>query len=144
MSTGLLDPMLDDPCQTGLISGFCSSGLNSRHGLPSDSTSRWTPLLRRTVPLITARGGLSPPEYTTCLAHKKKGLALLQVPLSSGIARIIHGSPRFSNEASVCVSRRPKPAGAGAPPPYPRCAWPSCGGDQGPHEKFNARSPTAW
>ena len=40
------------------------------HQLPSDSTSRWTPLLRLAVPVITARRGLSPPRCTTCLAHQ--------------------------------------------------------------------------
>ena len=66
--------MLDCPCARGLVSGSCSSGLNSRHGgkppsLPSDSASRPTPLLRRTVPLVAARRGLAPPKHTTCLAH---------------------------------------------------------------------------
>ena len=55
-----------------VVTGPCSSVLNTHHGLPSDSTSRWTPLLRRTVPLTTARRGLSPPKHSTCVAHIKK------------------------------------------------------------------------
>ena len=39
------------------------------HQLPSDSTSRWTPLLRLTNRLNSARSGLAPPSSTSCLAH---------------------------------------------------------------------------
>ena len=46
--------------------------------LPSDSASQRTPLLRLAVPVITARRGLAPPRFTTCLAHKSKP------PLKSG------------------------------------------------------------
>jgi len=47
---GRLGPLPDHPRRVGLVSGSCSSGLNSRPGgkppsLPSDSASRPTPLL---------------------------------------------------------------------------------------------------
>ena len=57
------------PSGDSLISGFCSSRPKFRHQLPSDSISRWTPLHRRTVPVTSACGGLSPLEGTPCLAH---------------------------------------------------------------------------
>jgi hypothetical protein len=59
------------PLSRSLVSGFCSSGPGCRRRLPSDSTSRWTPLPRRAVPITSVRRGVSPPEYVTCLAHKK-------------------------------------------------------------------------
>src|SRR5580704_1924545 len=88
-----LDPLLDHPHHAGLLSGFCSSGLNSRHGLPSDSASRPTPLLRRTVPLITARRGLAPPRHTTCVAHNRVGGGLR--PPSSHTTGRTHRIRRF-------------------------------------------------
>ncbi len=65
------------PCIRFLFVGseFC-------HKLPSDSTSRWTPLLRLAVPVITARRGLSPPRCTTCLAHQKRPQGLTSWPLN--------------------------------------------------------------
>ncbi len=65
------------PRCAGLLSGFCSSGpsfasLPSGRPLPSDSASRRTPLLWLAVPVITARKGLAPSRYTTCLAHNEK------------------------------------------------------------------------
>src|SRR5438270_1029759 len=42
-----LQPLLDCPRRAGLISDSCSSSPSCRHRLPSDSTSRWTPLPRR-------------------------------------------------------------------------------------------------
>ena len=39
-------------------------------GFNRAATVHWTPG-RRTVPLITARRGLSPPKHSTCVAHKK-------------------------------------------------------------------------
>jgi len=76
-------PLLSDPCHGGLVSGFCSSDLSSRHQLPSDSTSRWTPLLRRTVPLTAARRGLAPPAHETCLAHNEGWHAMARGPTHS-------------------------------------------------------------
>ena len=39
--------------------------------LPSDSTSRWTPLPSANASCYRARSGLSPPSYRPCRAHKK-------------------------------------------------------------------------
>ena len=39
------------------------------HRLPSDSTSRWTPLPRLAVPILTARKGLSPSRTLPCLTY---------------------------------------------------------------------------
>jgi hypothetical protein len=68
---GRLGPLPDHPCRAGLLSDSCSSGLNCRRRLPSDSASGRTPLPARTVPLITARRGFPFPESMTCLAHNK-------------------------------------------------------------------------
>ncbi len=56
------------PRCSGLLSGFCSSDPEFRLTLPSDSASRRTPLLRRTVPTVTARSGLSPYGIAPCPA----------------------------------------------------------------------------
>ena len=40
--------------------------------LPSDSTSRWTPLPSANASCYRARSGLSPPSYRPCRAHKKE------------------------------------------------------------------------
>ena len=40
--------------------------------LPSDSTSRWTPLPSANASCYRARSGLSPPSYRPCRAHAKK------------------------------------------------------------------------
>src|SRR5438270_10641374 len=60
--------------------------------LPSDSASRPTPLLRRTVPLITARRGLSPPKHTTCVAHNDEAVPAPR-PAPLLILLIIAGGP---------------------------------------------------
>ena len=39
--------------------------------LPSDSTSRWTPLPSANASCYRARSGLSPPSYRPCWAHQK-------------------------------------------------------------------------
>ncbi len=77
MTIGPPHPLLGYPAVRGLLSGSCSSSpsfasLPPGRPLPSDSTSRWTPLLWLAVPVITARRGLSPSRYTTCLAHQKR------------------------------------------------------------------------
>jgi hypothetical protein len=53
----------------GLISGSVRRVRDQRHRLPSDSASRRTPLPSLAVPITMARRGLSPPTFTTCLAH---------------------------------------------------------------------------
>ena len=40
--------------------------------LPSDSTSRWTPLPSANASCYRARSGLSPPSYRPCWAHHQK------------------------------------------------------------------------
>ena len=42
--------------------------------LPSDSTSRWTPLPSANTSCYRACSGLSPPSYRPCWAHRKKDL----------------------------------------------------------------------
>ena len=42
--------------------------------LPSDSTSRWTPLPSANASCYRARSGLSPPSYRPCWAHSKSTL----------------------------------------------------------------------
>lgn len=44
--------------------------------LPSDSTSRWTPLPSANASYCRARSGLSPPSYCPCRAHHSKEPAL--------------------------------------------------------------------
>jgi hypothetical protein len=77
--------------------------------LPSDSASRLTPLLRPTVPLITARRGLSPPKHATCVAHKKSRTAEdLQCGLAEEETRLVARSnpeafsPLAHGEDSQC------------------------------------------
>ena len=49
------------------------SALRSLHiRLPSDSTSRWTPLPSANSSYCQVCGGLSPPSYCPCRAHKQK------------------------------------------------------------------------
>jgi hypothetical protein len=50
------------------------------HQLPSDSTSRRTPLYRLAVPITTARRGLSPPRTAPCLAHNYYRLKAVGLP----------------------------------------------------------------
>src|SRR5215218_5825749 len=62
------------------------------HRLPSDPASRRTPLPSLAVPVISARRGLSPPTFTTCLAHKRRGgppgeRAALLMGVRGGIGR---------------------------------------------------------
>ena len=44
--------------------------------LPSDSTSRWTPLPSANASCYRARSGLSPPSYRPCWAHNKYALGI--------------------------------------------------------------------
>ena len=46
--------------------------------LPSDSTSRWTPLPSANASYHRAHSGLSPPSYCPCRAHQKESGALLR------------------------------------------------------------------
>ncbi|HZK24880.1 MAG TPA: hypothetical protein VFC74_05790, partial [Oscillospiraceae bacterium] len=43
--------------------------------LPSDSTSRWTPLPLANGSHCKAHSGLSPPSYRPCRAHQKEKYA---------------------------------------------------------------------
>ena len=52
---------------------FVSSGFCLR--LPSDSTSRWTPLPLANSSYYQACSGLSPPSYRPCRAHIENGTA---------------------------------------------------------------------
>ena len=54
-------------------SGFCLR-------LPSDSTSRWTPLPLANSSCCQVCSGLSPPSYRTCRAHRQKGVRLIVPP----------------------------------------------------------------
>ena len=103
------------PRCAGLLSGSCSSSpsfayLSLDRPLPSDSASRRTPLLRLAVPAISARRGLSPPRYTTCLAHR--------------IAR----GPGSQGPALASVSVTTKPRTSRLPPA--RAAWLKPRGEQ--------------
>jgi len=60
------------PCGNSLIRFLFVITL-LRHQLPSDSTSRWITLPRLTVPIDTARSGLSPPRNAPCLASRRRG-----------------------------------------------------------------------
>ena len=57
--------------------------------LPSDSTSRWTPLPSANRSYCQACSGLSPPSYCPCRAHYKKAtksfllIAFLKIPIPS-------------------------------------------------------------
>jgi len=53
--------------------GFCLK-------LPSDSTSRWTPLLSANGSHCQAHSGLSPPSYCPCRAHPKTGQGINPLP----------------------------------------------------------------
>ena len=64
---GLPRPWPGCPHHTGLISASCTSPPRFRHRLSSDPTSRWAPLPRRMVPVITVHRGLSPPECISLL-----------------------------------------------------------------------------
>jgi hypothetical protein len=55
------------PCMQFL---FVGAGLCLR--LPSDSTSRWTPLPLANGSYYQAHSGLSPPSYCTCRANQTK------------------------------------------------------------------------
>ncbi len=48
--------------------------------LPSDSTSRWTPLSFANSSYCQACSGLSPPSYHPCRAHIRRRLGLLSQP----------------------------------------------------------------
>ena len=71
------------PYNNSLISDFCSSQPLFCHQLPSDSTSRWTPLPRLAIPIDTARSGLTPHRNTPCLATRKPAALLRQTPLGT-------------------------------------------------------------
>ena len=69
--------------------------------LPSDSTSRWTPLPSANSSHCKACNGLSPSSLCTCRAHIKKGLRKFRKPLntlSSGASvRIRTGDLRITS-----------------------------------------------
>src|SRR5699024_2076308 len=56
--------------------------------LPSDSTSRWTPLPSANSSYCQACSGLSPPSYRPCWAHNEKGQGLKLPVLSKPLAGI--------------------------------------------------------
>ena len=58
------------PRQPSMRFLFIGPGLCLR--LPSDSTSRWTPLPSTNGSHCQAHSGLSPPSYHPCRAHKQK------------------------------------------------------------------------
>ena len=51
--------------------------------LPSDSTSRWTPLSFTNSSYCQVCSGLSPPSYHPCRAHQKKGWSQMRPALFS-------------------------------------------------------------
>ncbi len=91
-----------------LLSGFCSSGpsfasLPSGRPLPSDSASRRTPLLWLAVPVITARKGLAPSRYTTCLAQSGRRGPHGPRPPTPPYVLIVYGGSLYGC-ISACVS----------------------------------------
>ncbi|KIO64001.1 hypothetical protein B4064_1743 [Caldibacillus thermoamylovorans] len=101
---------------------FVSSGFCLR--LPSDSTSRWTPLPLANSSYCQACSGLSPPSYSPCRAHHKEGLSkksyfrfkIWQKSRCSGrFPRAIRKPPqarssRFAGSCLAHYSRRSLPA----------------------------------
>ena len=89
-SIGLSLVVQSRPPLYNLICGFCSSARNfalqrtfltSAIRLPSDSTSRWTPLPSASGSCYRVRSGLSPPSYRPCRAHMIKGSGFRPLPL---------------------------------------------------------------
>jgi len=81
--------------------------------LPSDPTSRWAPLPRLAVPVITARRGLSPPRCMTCLAHREGPQVLPWGPSGSVASSVLLGSENglhrrgsIQSKPSVASGRR--------------------------------------
>ena len=59
---------------------FCPSGtFHPSIRLPSDFTSRWTPLPSANASYYQAHSGLSPPSYRPCRAHKRFAKPILSV-----------------------------------------------------------------
>jgi hypothetical protein len=75
-SVGLRACLADSstPLQPYMRFLFIGPGLCLR--LPSDSTSRWTPLPSANGSHCQAHSGLSPPSYRPCRAHQKKATTL--------------------------------------------------------------------
>ena len=96
------------PICSSLICDFCSSDQRFANlQLPSDSTSRWTPLLfGYTLPTIWACSGLSPVRVRPWRANLKRGLrevplTVYSIPYFFCIANNTSGS---SNRATLSVS----------------------------------------
>jgi hypothetical protein len=70
------------PHSDSLLSGFCSSGPSFAPGFLQIPPRDGHPCLLLTVPVTTARRGLAPPGYRTCLAHKPNGASSTLAPFS--------------------------------------------------------------
>ena len=76
------------PSLYGLLCDFCSSVqefarqrfFSTDIRLPSDSTSRWTPLPSANASYCRARSGLSPLSCCSCRAHHKSGQGSRKLP----------------------------------------------------------------
>ena len=69
---GLCFELQTCPPSTGLNMRFLFVGPGLCLRLPSDSTSRWTPLPLANASCYRARSGLAPPSYRPCRAHNYK------------------------------------------------------------------------
>ena len=70
----------NSPSLSGLDMRFLSVRSGLCRQLPSDSTSRWTPLLLANTPRCQAYSGLSPPSLCPCWAHNKKSQTVQHRP----------------------------------------------------------------
>ena len=83
---GLCFELQTCPPSTGLNMRFLFVGPGLCLRLPSDSTSRWTPLPLANASCYRARSGLAPPSYRPCRAHNYKkdcvhyGAVLFAIP----------------------------------------------------------------
>src|SRR5262249_42597439 len=68
--------------------------------LPSDPTSRWAPLPGLAVPVITARSGLAPLTFTTCLARNA------QPAWPEGTTRVVAACTALSVLAALAIGSR--------------------------------------
>lgn len=93
------------PYGNSLISSFCSSRPLSHHRLPSDSTSRRTPLPRLAIPTDTVRSGLSPPKNTPCLATRRLPALLLRAAYSiPNKAHYLYDSMKNNGVVIICAT----------------------------------------
>ena len=74
--------------------------------LPSDSTSRWTPLSFANSSYCKACSGLSPPSYHPCRAHSKRTHNRLDRLCVLFLCAILQCCPRLPDHRELCSGER--------------------------------------